>query len=159
MTVLAVSRRPYLKRTHMESAARFGEVVYQEHVTGTYAENVRAAMARASDPFVIKVDDHDTYPDNYGELVEYWEPGVSVWGEVTEVGCDGTSIGRRYSMCATVFASDLVLEPDHLGMLSGSLFNQTRMVFVPSGVVKRFCPFEWSWGSMPGTHRSIVCNH
>lgn len=171
MTALAVSRRGERSEAHLATARRIADtVVYGthgfSHPEGEYfppatrfVDVVNACLAKAETPYVLKVDDHDFYPEDHARLIDYWSPGVCVWGTVEARGCDGSYCGTGRSMCATVFPSDLVLEPDRWGMLTQSLREQTREVVVPSGVIKTMCPGDWSWGLRPGTHRKINCQH
>jgi len=156
-----VTRRPQWVSHGLKSALRLADTtIYRFHSSGSFSSVFNSALkeARNHAPMVMKIDDHDIYPETY-DLVERWKPGACVWGEVEVRGCDGSFQGKGTSMCSTVFGTDLELVPDKWGMLTQSLRNQTTEIVVPSGVTKIVCPGEWSWGARPGTYRSIDCRH
>lgn len=142
----------------MQSAARFGSVVYERHETGSFAEAVNRALARATGP-VLKVDDHDTYPDNHADILAHWRPGYVVYGVAEFVGCDGQVLGRWPTLCASVFPSDIRVTGDRHGAITQSVLAQCKVTRVETGVRKLVCPGDWSWGTRPGTFRQVECAH
>lgn len=157
--VLAVSRRPWLHESHLESASRFGPVLYERHESGSFADAVNRALGRAAAPVVLKVDDHDTYPDDHGHILDLWEPGVLLHGVATFVGCDGQKLGRRPSLCASAFPSGIRVTPNRYGQITGSVRAQCKVRQVETEVRKLVCPGDWSWGRMPGTFGRVNCDH
>lgn len=133
--------------------------LYVEHTTGTFAEAVNRALALATLPVVLKVDDHDTYPDDHASILEDWEPGVLLHGVAEFVGCDGRRLGHWPSLCASAFPSDIRVWGDRWGMITGSVLAQCKVREVETGVVKLVCPGDWSWNLRPGTFRKVECAH
>ena len=151
MTVaVLVTNRPEWINHGMESAHRVADdVVYRFHDTGTFAEVVNDALAEAATfaPVCLKVDDHDIYPDDHADILNQWKPGHTVWGRARRYLCDGTELKRRSSMCSSAIPTDLTLYGDETGMLWRSLWDQTILIPVITGVEKRICSADWGWNS------------
>ena len=56
---------------------------------------VNEALSLASNPVVLKVDDHDSYPDDHADILKDWEPGVLLYGSADFEGCDGQLLWAR----------------------------------------------------------------
>lgn len=154
---LAVSRRPYLEASHKAQIARIGAVpLYVQHSSGTFADAVNQALSLAGNPVVLKVDDHDSYPDDHADILKDWEPGVLLYGVAEWRGCDGSFLGRKSSLCASAIPSEIRV---YGSQITQSVLAQCRVREVETGVVKMVCPGDWSWGSLPGRFRSVRCSH
>lgn len=157
---LAVSRRPWLETSHKAQIARIGAFpLYVQHSTGTFASAVNEALSLAENPVVLKVDDHDSYPDDHASILDDWEPGVLLFGIAEFVGCDGQVLGRWPSLCASAFPSDIRVGPNRWGQITESVVNQCQVREVKTGVRKMVCPGDWSWGRRPGSFRQVECSH
>jgi hypothetical protein len=153
-----VSRRPDWFDHGMASARRVADVVVSRfHDSGSFADVLNDALteARTLAPVALKVDDHDTYPDDHAAILDAWEPGVTLWGIASWVDCAGTEVGRRRSLCASAIPTDLTVTADHTGAVTASVMFTTRAVEVETGVAKRVCSEDWSWQRRPQT----ICPH
>ena len=141
-------------------ARRLGAVpLFVEHTSGTFADAVNQVLSLAENPVVLKVDDHDSYPDDHARILEDWEPGVLLHGRADFVGCDGRHLGRWPSLCASAFPSDIRVVGNQWGQITESVLAQCEVREVETGVVKLVCPGDWSWGAKPGTFRTVNCDH
>lgn len=158
---LLVTRRPEWVAHGLESAGRVADtVVYRFHGSGAFSDVINEALreARELSPVVMKVDDHDCYPDDHADMLELWKPGWTVWGNPLRVNCDGTAMPRTQTMslCASAFPTDITVSPDRRGQLWRSVYEQTTPRYIESGMVKRMCMGDWSWGQPP---RQLACDH
>lgn len=122
----------------------------------SYADLVNLCLRGQTGP-VIKVDDHDSYPEDHASIAEEWEPGWLFWGRATFVGCDGQVLGRWPSLCASVFPV-LEVRPNRFGQITDSVVAQCRIREVETGVRKLVCPGDWSWSRRPRL-RGVECSH
>lgn len=159
MTVaVLVSNRPEWVDHGLESAHRVADkVVFRFHESGTFADVFNDALAEASQyaDVCLKVDDHDVYPDDHASILEFWVPGVTVWGKARRFTCEGRELKPRATMCSSAIPTNLTLEADESGRLWKSLLRTTRPVKTWTGVEKRLCRGEWGWDAPLGE----VCPH
>lgn len=154
---LAVSRRPWLEPHHRRQIARIGaSALYVQHTEGSYADAVNEALALARSEVVLKVDDHDTYPEDHASILDHWRPGLLLYGVCEWVRCDGKPLGRNVSLCASAFPSNIRVTPNRMGQITGSVLAQCNAKQVETGVVKYVCPADWSWGPNP---YPVACHH
>jgi hypothetical protein len=156
---IVVTRRPDWVDHALASARRIaGVVVFRFHEAGPFADVLNDALAEARTwaPVCLKVDDHDTYPDDHAQILERWQPGTVLYGRADFQTCDGRVIDRRPTLCASALPTDLVLTADRHGAVTSSALAQRRPVTVETGVTKRICSTDWSWGVRSPVYR---CGH
>lgn len=157
---LATSRRPQYVDSQLASARRLAdEVVFVTHgfdhpesdlifdSSVPYPEVVNRGLGLAGElaPAVMKVDDHDTYPDNH-DPVSVWEPGATVFGIVKAVNCVGELLGEESSLCGGALDASIRFDGSH-HQLAPQITGP--MILYSSKVTKRFCQSEWSWPNPP----------
>lgn len=146
-----------MEASHKAQIHRMGATpLYVQHTRGSYADAVNEALSLAQSEVVLKVDDHDTYPPDHALILEEWEPGVLLYGVCEWVRCDGKPLGRKPSLCASAFPSDIRVTGNRHGQITDSVLAQCRIKEVETGVVKHVCPGDWSWGVSPYT---VNCDH
>jgi hypothetical protein len=153
-----VSNRPEWVEHGLESARRVADkVVFRFHDSGEFVDVLNDALVEASryEPVCLKVDDHDEYPDDHKDILRYWEPGITVWGEARRFNCVGHELPARSTLCSSAFPTTLTLEADKTGMVWKSVVGQTRVIDVQTEVRKRVCVLEWGWNEPPRK----ICPH
>jgi len=159
MTVaVLVSNRPEWVEHGLESAHRISDhVVYRFHSSGEFVDVFNEALREAAtfSDVCLKVDDHDVYPDHHSNILDRWEPGVTVWGKARRVTCQGEELKPRATMCSSAIPTNIRLEADNTGRISRSLLDQTPLIKVVTQVVKRLCRADWGWDIPLGE----VCPH
>jgi hypothetical protein len=156
---VCVTRRG-LEAHQIAVSARIGAVpLVVSHTAGSFADAVNRALQLASNPVVLKVDDHDEYPTDHASILDEWKPGLVLYGRADFVGCDGQQLGRWATLCASAFPSDIRVTGDRHGAVTQSVLTQCQIREVETGVRKLICPGDWSWGTRPGSFRKVECAH
>ncbi len=155
---LAVTRRPEYADAQLATARRLADkVIFLTHgfthpeALGrfeSYIEMMNVGLSMAEDyaEYVMRIDDHDSYPDGH-DPASVGKDGAVVWGIVTQEDCEGKPFGQTTCTCGGALPTVLRLDPT-IEKTEPQLKRLSSILY-PSGVVKRFCANEWSWTDPP----------